>query len=118
MKYAFAIPLNWDNTPRNNEVETLLDRRSLFLAVYSTMCCSMAFAQENSDPLVDEIIDEVLSGRIFILDYPNSHGRYIVSPNGNAVGIWIVDTQTGAAKICVPTGTSAPYIAVCSEFTK
>ena len=47
--------------------------------------------------------------------------RFVATPNGSGVGVWIVDTQTGEAKFCWPASdSSAPrgYVANCTEPTQ
>lgn len=47
------------------------------------------------------------------------NGRYAVSTNGDAVGVWIVDTQTGEAKYCWPTRLNDRGIKInCTASTK
>jgi len=60
----------------------LLVWKSLLLVCCSILCCSMALAQESSDPLVDKIVEEILSGQAYLprdhperQRYPFAEGR-------------------------------------------
>jgi len=50
--------------------------------------------------------------------HAESNGRFTTAPNGSGIGVWVVDTKTGRAKLCFATGTNPNYKVECTDWTK